>query len=265
MFTSALIVFREVFEIAIIVCVILAATSQVPRRNHWIAAGILGGASIVGLLACFAPLISKLSTQLGEHVFHAIVLFIASSLITWSMLWMQKHGREIASQMKEVSHSISAGQTPLYMLAIVTGLAVLREGSEIVLFLYGIYSTGDATINEIFGGAFLGIVMGTTAAVIMYLGLIRIPVKQLFSISGWLLAFLAAGMVAKGAGHLIQANLLPAIINPLWNTSAILSQHSLTGRFLSTLFGYQDHPAAMQVLFYAATLGLISTRLLDKK
>lgn len=261
MFTAALIVFREVFEIAIIVCVILAATKQVPKRNYWIGAGILGGTALVAALACFAPYISALASQLGEHVFHAFVLFVASTLIIWSLLWMKQHGREIATHMKEVSQAVTNGKTPLYMLSVVTGLAVLREGSEIVLFLYGIYSTGEASMNDILGGGFLGVCMGIATAIIMYLGLVRIPVKKLFSVSSWLLAFLAAGMIAKGVGHLIQANILPAIINPIWNTSSILSQHSLVGRFLSTLFGYQDHPAAMQVIFYLATLGLVSTRL----
>ncbi len=258
MFNAALIVFREVFEIAIIVCVILAATKQVRHCVWWIMGGIAAGSAIVGILACFAHGLVGIATQLGQHTFHALVLFIAAGLIGWSVIWMQTHGREIAMQMRQLSQSVNNGQKPLYMLAVVVALAVIREGSEIVLFLYGIFSTGEATVIDLVMGSILGTAVGALTGVVMYLGLIRVPVKQLFSVSGWLLALLAAGMVAKGIGHLVKASLLPALINPLWNTSNILSQKSLVGRFLSIVIGYQDQPAGIQVLFYVVTLILIS-------
>lgn len=265
MFTAALIVFREIFEIAIIVTVILAATRQVAYRSLWIAGGIATGAIMVGIMACFANVISGVATQLGQHAFHALVLFIAAALISWSVVWMQQHGKQIVTHMREVSLCVKNGQRPLYMLAVVVALAVLREGSEIVLFLYGIFTTGEATTTDIMLGSLLGTGAGVLMGLVMYLGLIRIPVKQLFSVSGWLLAFLASGMVAKGVGHLVKAGIVPAIINPLWDTSHILSQQGVVGRFLSIVIGYQDQPTAIQVLFYVVTLALISTTLLTKQ
>lgn len=64
MFTAALIVFREVFEIAIIISVILAATRQVSYRGFWIGCGIAAGAAVVSLTACFAPFINEVATRL---------------------------------------------------------------------------------------------------------------------------------------------------------------------------------------------------------
>lgn len=264
MFTASLIVFREVFEMAIIISIILAATKSVTGRGFWVGLGIAGGLMLVSVLACFAPAINRLATQLGQHVFHALVLFVASLLIGWSVVWMQQHGKEIAMRMKAVSQAVSSGQTPLYMLAVVVGLAVLREGSEIVLFLYGIFAAGEASFTDIAFGIMAGSVTGILTGFLMYFGLIRVPVKQLFTISSSLLTLLAAGMVAKGVGHLVKANLLPALINPLWDTSTILSQHSLLGRFLSIVIGYQDHPAGIQVIFYITTLVLIGLTLLPK-
>jgi high-affinity iron transporter len=258
MFTAALIVFREVFEIAIIVCIILAATRQVARRGLWIGSGIAAGGLLVGLLACFAPVVNQLASQLGQHVFHALILSIAALLIGWSVVWMQGHGREIAVRMKSVSAAVSSGQTPLYMLAVVTGLAVLREGSEIVLFLYGIFVSGEATVSEIAMGIVVGSAAGILTGVLMYWGMVRVPIKQLFSVSSALLALLAAGMAAKAVGHLVKANILPGLLNPIWDSSAILSQHSFTGRFFSIVVGYQDHPAGIQVLCYAVTLCIIT-------
>lgn len=265
LFTSGLIVFREVFEMAIIISVIFAATRQVAYRSLWVWGGIAVGAATVGVMAFFAQAITLLATRLGQHVFNALVLFLAAGLISWSVIWMQKHGRIIAAQMKQMGQSIQNGSVPLYMLAVVVGLAVLREGSEIVLFLYGVYTTGDASIYDLVFGLIGGTIVGSLTGVVMYYGLIRIPVKQLFSISGWLLAFLAAGMVAKGIGHLVAAEILPAMLNPIWNTSSILSQKSAIGRFLSVLLGYQDQPSGIQVMFYLATLVLISFYLIPKK
>lgn len=258
MFNAGVIVFREVFEIAIVVCVILAATRQVPGRGKYIAGGIGLGALSVAILAYFAEFIVGFAAHLGTHVFNAIVLFTAASLIAVSVVWMQQHGREIAAHMKALGASIATGAKPLYMLGIVVALAVLREGSEIVLFLYGVYASGESTVTDIIFGGLAGAALATMAGAFMYLGLIRIPVKQLFSVSGWLLAFLAAGMVAKGIGHLVQGGFLPGLINPIWDTSSILPQRELFGRFLSVLVGYQDQPAGIQVLFYVVTLILIS-------
>lgn len=265
MFTAAVIVFREVFEIAIILSIILAATREVARRGWWINLGIGAGIASVGVIALFAKEIVALATNLGQHVFHAVILLTAAALISWSVIWMQQHGRQMTTQMRDLTTSIKAGNTPLYMLAVVIGLAVMREGSEIVLFLYGIFATGEATIVDLLSGTVLGTAAGLILGLIMYLGLMRLPVKQLFSISGWLLALLAAGMVAKATGHLVKADLLPALMNPLWDTSSILSQKSVIGRFLSIVIGYQDHPAGIQVLFYAITLGLISLTILPKR
>jgi high-affinity iron transporter len=265
MFTAMVIAFREVFEMAIIICVVLAATRQVAKRSLWIGGGIALGTAVVAVMTYFASAIVDLASHLDQHVFHAIVLMIASVLIGWSVVWMQKHGRDIATQMRAVSQSIHQGQTPLYTLAIVVGLAVLREGSEIVLFLYGVFASGQASSSEIIVGGLLGVALGMLSGVVMYLGLIRLPVKQLFSVSAWLLAFLAAGMAAKAAGHLVAADVLPALVNPMWDTSAILSQRSLFGRFLSVLVGYQDHPSGVQVLCYVITLALITMTLIPKR
>jgi high-affinity iron transporter len=262
MFSAAIIVFREVFEIAIIISIILAATQGIRSRWLWMNGGIAGGLMIVAIVAYFASVIVDLASQLGEHSFHALILLTATILIAWSVIWMQRHGREIASNAHNLSLSISNKTTPLHMLAIVIGLAVMREGSEIVLFLYGIYSAGQITYADIILGSLLGTIAGMLVGLIMYLGLIRIPVNSLFSVCSWLLTFLAAGMAAKAAGHLVKAGYLPALIDPVWDTSFILSQHSLLGRFLSVLIGYQDHPSAMSALFYTVVFVLITLLLM---
>src|SRR5688572_6667612 len=85
MFSATVIVFREVFEMAIIITVILAATRQIINRGWWVGIGIAIGAALVSLVAAFAHIIVQFASRLGEHVFHAMVLFVAASLIAWSV------------------------------------------------------------------------------------------------------------------------------------------------------------------------------------
>ena len=143
----------------------------------------------------------------------------------------------------------------MYMLAVVVGLAVLREGSEVVLFLYGIAVAQQDSSRLMISGGLLGLLTGAAMGLLMYRGLLRLSSRYLFTVTTWLITLLAAGMAAQAAGFLVQADLLPTLVQTMWDTSGILAQNSILGRVLQTLTGYVDHPSGIQVLFYAATLG----------
>jgi high-affinity iron transporter len=83
---------------------------------------------------------------------------------------------------------------------------------------------------------------------------LRIPVSKLFAVTGWLVLLLAAGMAAQAAAFLVQADLLPAFGDALWDTSFLLDEKSIVGRVLHTLVGYTAQPAGIQLMFYIATL-----------
>lgn len=257
MWGAAIITFREVFEIAIILCVVLAATKDIPNRNKWINLGIFGGMIGAGLFALLTETVSIASGTAGKLYFNAGILFVATAMIMWTVIWMKQHSRTIVGNLKQVSQNIASGNTPLYTLATVIGLAVMREGSEIVVFLYGMFASGEVTWMSLFSGAIVGIGMGTIFGFFLYHGLLRISIKYTFQIISILLSFIAAGMAANAAGKLVKAGLLPIINDSLWNTSAILPQHSMIGRFMPILFGYQENPNGMQALFYIATIGVI--------
>jgi high-affinity iron transporter len=148
---------------------------------------------------------------------------------------------------------------PLYALALVVGIAVLREGSEAVLFLYGIAIASGVGALGILGGGILGLTGGVAIGAVIYLGLLAIPVRRLFGVMSWLILLLAAGMASQGAAFLMQANLLPSLGNEIWDTSSILSEHSPLGLLLHVLIGYSAQPAGIQVVFYLGTLISIGT------
>jgi high-affinity iron transporter len=135
-------------------------------------------------------------------------------------------------------------------------VAVLREGSEAVLFVYGIAASG-AGRGELAAGVALGVLSGVGIGAALYLGLLRIPTRHLFSVTTALLVLLAAGMAAQAAAFLVQAGVLPALRPVMWDSSAILSQSSLLGQMLHTLVGYADRPSGMQLLVYGAVVTII--------
>ncbi|HTM63512.1 MAG TPA: FTR1 family protein [Gammaproteobacteria bacterium] len=257
MWGSTIVVFREVFEIAIILCVILAATKGVQSRGKWINLGILAGIIGAALLGAATQTVSILAGPEGQQYFNAGILLTAVIMIGWTVVWMKRHSFTIVSDLKQVGKAVSEGEKPLHMLAIVTGLAVMREGSEIVIFLYGMLAAGQTTLMGAIIGGIIGLLLGVGFGVLMYNGLIRFSVKYLFQVTSVLLTFIAAGMAANAGGKLVKAGLLPILTPSLWDTSSLLSQRSIIGRFFHILFGYQDNPNGMQGLFYIATILMI--------
>ena len=259
MLATAIIVFREVLEAALIVGIVLAASRGTPRRGVWVSYGVLGGVLGACLVAALADRISSAAEGLGQELFNASVLLVAVGMLGWHQVWMSQHGRSMARQMSDLGRSVQQGGQPLHVLAVVVGAAILREGSEAVLFLYGIAATGDGQTGQMVGGGLLGLVGGVACGAALYLGLLKIPTRQLFSVTGWMVLLLAAGMASQAASFLVQAGLLPAWGEQVWDSSSWLSMGSLPGKVLHTLIGYDDRPAGMQVAFYVATLLAITS------
>ena len=138
----------------------------------------------------------------------------------------------------------------------VVALAVLREGSEIVLFLY-VMAAGGIGRGGLAAGIGLGVGAGAILGFALYFGLLRIPMKHFFSVTNAMLILLAAGLASTAAGFLVQSDLLPTWGSQIWNTSHLLSDDSLLGRTLGILIGYKAAPAGVQIVFYLVTAALL--------
>src|ERR1700761_8748762 len=257
MLATAIIVFREVLEAALVIGIVLAASRGVPRRSVWVGGGIAAGILGASLVAGCAEAIAAAINGIGQELFNAAILFTAVAMLGWHNIWMNRHGRELAATAAGLGKAVVGGSRPLYALGLVVGIAVLREGSEVVLFLYGIaVASGIGALTMLMGGV-LGLIGGGAIGSLIYFGLLAIPLKRLFTVTSWLILLLAAGMASQGAAFLMQANLLPAFGNDLWDTSAILGERSMLGTLLHVLIGYSAQPAGIQVIFYVATLVVI--------
>ena len=254
MLAALIIVFREVFEAGLIVGIVLAVTRSVPRRNRWIGGGVLAGVAAACLVAAFAGVLSQLFEGMGQELFNAAILAIAVIMLTWHNVWMARHGKEIAGEMRAIGQAVAEGSKSLLALAVVVAVAVLREGSEVALFLYGVAASDDGSAASLTIGGLTGLALGVAVCLLTYFGLMRIPPRALFATTTVLITLLAAGMAAQAVAFLQRANWLTPLDTVMWDSGWLLSELSIVGRALHTLVGYTDQPRGMQIVIYLAVI-----------
>lgn len=253
MLSTAIIIFREAFEIALIIGVVLAATRGLAKRSLYVWGGF--GAGVLGAIgvAMFMDAISSGFEGVGQEMMNAGILFTAALFIGWTVVWMRTHAREMVMKIKSVGQAVQENTAPYVALSLVIGLAVLREGAEIALFTYSMLASGKA-VAEIALGSLLGGAAGAAAGALLYFGLITIPTRHLFSVTSGLLTLVVCGLMAVGAGFLTSAGYFADYSDTLWDSSAFLAENSLIGQTLHVLIGYIAQPMEIQAIFYLATL-----------
>ncbi len=253
MLQIAIVVFREILEISLILGILTAATKEISGSRKWILGGLGLGIFSSILLALSTDKISESLDGLGQEFFNGLIMLATATMIGWTVLWMQKHAKSLSGELKHLGNSIRHGYKPAYVLLFVVFLSVLRESAEIVLFTYSYYISGS-TFYEITLGLTAGILFGSAVGLALYFGLIKASGKYFFSITTWLLVFFAAGISAQGIGFWINAEIVSPLGNPAFDISETLSQQSLLGKILHIFFGYNDQPAGSQLIAYFGTL-----------
>ena len=270
MISALIIVFREVIEAGLIVGIVLAATAGVPGRGRWVGIGVAAGIAGACLVAAFAGELANLFQGSGQEIFNAAILVLAVMMLTWHNVWMASHGREMARELKAAGHQVVTGERTLSAMAVVVGVAVLREGAEVVLFLYGIGAQGSSGMDMLLGGV-LGLLAGAGVSALMYFGLLRIPAGKLFQVTSGLITLLAAGMAAQAILYLQNAGWLEYFTSTIWDTSAVLPDDGqgtlgMLGKMLHTLVGYTAAPNGAQLIAYGLTIAgiFVLMRLVNK-
>jgi high-affinity iron transporter len=257
MLASLLVVFREVLEAGLIIGIALAATVGVPGCGRWVAGGVAAGVLGACIVAAFARVISDALEGVGQEIFTASILFLAVLMLSWHCVWMSSHGRKMAVELKAAGSAVKGGDKSLFALAVVVTIAVLREGSEVVLFLYGIAATAHIDAASLLIGGAGGVALGAVFTYLMFRGLLTIPAKYLFDVTNGLIALLAASMAGQAVSVLASIDVLPTWGQKIWDTSNIVPEGTMVGRALKAMIGYSDRPIGIQVAAYIATLAAL--------
>jgi high-affinity iron transporter len=252
---ALIIVFREVLEAGLIVGVVLAASRGVPGAGRAVALGILAGLVGSALVALFAAEISDAFAGRGQEIFVASVLLLAVVMLAWHVIWMAQHAREMTTRLRELGHAVTLGEQSVFVLGVAVAAAVMREGSEVVLFLTGIMMQGGTEAATLVIGSAGGLALGAAVSAAVYLGLAAIPIRRVFAVTGALITLLAAGLAAEAMRQLSNAGVINFWDRTLWDTSWIIGEDSWVGRVLHVLTGYIDRPNGVEVLAYLLTAG----------
>jgi len=257
MLATLLIVFREMLEAGLVVGIVLAATEGLTGRMIAIAGGVAAGVCGAAIVAAFADVIAGAAEGVGQELFTAGVLLAAVGMLTFHSAWMTRHGRKLSADLSALGKAAALGDKSLLALAVVVGIAVMREGSEVVLFLSGIAVSAHESPFAMLMGGLAGLVLAAAVSYALYRGLMTIPMRHFFTVTNWLIALLAAGMAGQAAAVLASADLIPSWGERIWNTSFILADDSWLGRALHALVGYSAMPSGIQMAAYVATLAMI--------
>ncbi|EOG3907992.1 FTR1 family protein [Salmonella enterica] len=266
MIAVILIVFREVLEAGLIISVILAACKGY-KISHLVIAGITSGVIFSGLLALFTNSIENALSGTGQEVFNSALLLTATLMLSWQIVWMSTKGKEMADASRNEVRNILSEGNKNYAIAVVVAIAVMREGSEVVLFMYSIIISTGTSVTAMFTGGIIGVVAGIVFTFLLYRGLILIPLKFIFLLSNIVLTFIAAGLASQGIGILSSIDIIPAIKDTVWDSSWLLSDNSWQGGLARAIFGYTSTPSGVQIITWilVATLIISISSLLKRK
>ena len=264
MATVLFIVWRESLEAVLVVGILYAYLIRLDsgrRGTAWLWAGIVGG---LGLSALLALVTMRIETSLQGHAlqyFQVAMMATAALLLTQMVLWMNRNGRRLRLGL-ETGLDRAVGTGNLVGVGVVALLAVAREGAEMVLYLYGLGLEARPSGPWMLGGAaLLGFALALATAWLVARGVRFLSYRTFFRVTGVVLLFTAAGMLVSATSQLIGMGVLPALIDPVWNTSMILDANGRLGATVATLTGYRPYPSLTLVLFYAAYWAFVIRRL----
>ena len=257
MLGTLLLVFREVLEAALIVSIVAAATRGVVGRGLWISAGIALGLVGAAVVAGFAGAIGNSMDGMGQEWFNAGVLLAAVLMISWHVVWMARHSRELSMHMKAVGTRGVGRQSADDGAA--GGDRDWRSCAKVRKWCCSATAWSPAALRSAPWprAACSDCCLAWRVGFALYFGLLKIPVRHFFSATNALLVLLAAGLASSAAGKLVQADVLPTLVDPLWDSSWLLTDESVVGNMLHVLVGYTAQPSGIQMVFYAATVVLL--------
>lgn len=246
------VVWRESLEAFLIIGILaawLGANGHGKSGKRALALGIGGG--IVIALALGWGLVAVQDELAGEalEVFQTAMLLIAAGLIAQMVLWMRRHGRGMRAQI-EAELAAARTRAGLGGVAVIAALAVAREGAETAIFLYGLAQEGS--LSDLFIGAAAGFAAAAATALLAARGLGRFNTGRLLRYSSILLLLIASSLLVAALDRLLGAGWLPGIVDPLWDSSALLDDGSGAGKFIADLAGYRARPALSALLVYLA-------------
>lgn len=217
-----LILIREGLEALLVVAAVIAylVKSGNKRFTKWIYLGVVAGLAGSGLVAVLFTFLFGGSGPIQE-ISEGVCALIATLMLLWTSNWMlnkssveawnnyirNKTEAAVAGAQSKVESGQSLGLGMITSLAMLSFLAVFREGAETVIFYESIYSMSQDAHGMWVGGL-------TAAAVLIVIFLIlrftsvKIPIGPFFLVTSILMAALVVIFAGGGIHALIEGDLI---------------------------------------------------------
>jgi high-affinity iron transporter len=247
------IVWRESAEAMLVVGILYAwlkqrADAATGMRYLW--GGVAAGFALALALALVMLGIASSLSGVALDYFQLAIVFIAAALIVQMVFWMRRHGRTFKKDL-ETSMAKNARAANWWGLLVVVALAVGRESAETVVFLYGLAADKGAIANLPIVLA-LGLAAAFATFWLLQQGSRILSWRHFFRISELLLLLLAGALLVSGVEKLIALEVLPPLVDPVWDTSRILDDTGRLGGLIASFTGYRARPALLPLLVLAA-------------
>jgi high-affinity iron transporter len=245
---------REGMEASLIVGIVAAFLGQQGRRDAlrqvWI--GVAIAVAICVAIGVALQIISSNLPQRQQEGLETVVGGIAVVMVTYMVLWMRKHARDLRGDLEQVAGSALA-QGSAKALVLMAFLAVLREGFETVVFLLATFhASGNATLSWL--GAVLGIVLAVILGYGIYKGGVHINMSRFFRITGVVLVVIAAGLVMTAVHTANEAGWLTTGQTQAFDLSWLVRPGTPLSSFVTGVLGIQPYPVWIEVIAYVAYL-----------
>lgn len=264
MLPTYLLSLREGLEAALIIGIVLGALTKI-RRSDLSPAVWLGTLSAAGVSVLTAVLLTGFGMSLeeeAEQIFEGITMLIAAGILTWMIFWMSRQARFLKGELEAGVNRAAAttGKRAMFWLAFV---AVVREGTELALFITAAFFAGDqsqATGNIIrtLAGTILGLGTSVLLGWTLFATTVRLDLRRFFQVTGFLLILFAAGLVAHGVHEFNEAGWIPAVVEHVWDMNAVVDENAVPGQLLKTLFGYNGNPSLTEMIAYFVYLAVVT-------
>jgi high-affinity iron transporter len=259
MIPTLVITLREGLEAALIVGIVAAFLVREGRRDALRAMWI--GVAVAVVLCIGVAVALRIAgeslPQREQEGLETIVGLIAVAMITYMVVWMRRHSRELKHSLEgSAAQALAAGSA--MALAGMAFLAVLREGFETSVFLLAAFQ--DASDTTAAGaGAVLGLIAAVGIGLGIYRGGVRINLSRFFRLTGLILVFVAAGLLATSLHTAHEAGWFNGLQAQAIDLTWLVQPGTISGSLLTGMLGLQPTPAvgeAAVYLLYAVPMGL---------
>ena len=243
---------REGVEASLIVGIILAYLAKTGNRHHfgriWAGTGAALAVSVALGVILFVTLGSF--EEPYEQLFEATAMILAAAVLTWMLFWMRRQARMVKGELQAaVDRVLTSGSA--WGLAVLAFTAVIREGIETSLFLFGQVTAAEAGATSVLVGAVVGLAIAAAIGYVIYVGARRINYGTFFRVTGIALIFIAAGLLSHGVHELVEINVITFGTQTAFDISAILPHEgNVIGEFLRALLGYTATPEVVTLAAY---------------